>query len=140
MNAALSLAREYELEVARCDDIYTAVAELAKGAGRSLMVIGTLSELAQENARLFALAGAAGAQCCCLLDQAEAAERGNILAAVRAGARLAGRANEMRAALEDWLIDVGRPAGNPADDDLTSNDLRATPEELSALLGQGTDE
>ena len=140
VKAALALAREYELEVTRCDDVYTAVAQLAQGAGRSLMVIGRLGELAQENGRLFALAEASGAQCCCLWDQAVAGERVNILAAVRAGSRLAGGPGEMRAALEDWLINVGRPARNPADDDLTSHDLRATPEELSALLEQGTDE
>ena len=135
---ALQLAGEYELDVIRCADVYSAVAELAMGAGRCLMVIGTLGELAQEQGRLFALAETSGARCCCLLDETESADRQQILLAVRGGASLAGQIEELRNAFETWLVARGCPAKR--DEEFLDEDCRATEAEISALLGQEKDE
>jgi len=61
------------------------------------------------------------------------------MAALRAGAVVAGESQEVRAVLEDWLAGGGRRSGRPDLRDLLDDDLRATPAELSALLGHKTD-
>ena len=135
---ALQLAEEYELDVIRCADVYSAVAELAMRAGRCLMIIGTLGELAREQGRLFALAEAGGARCCCLLDESESTDRQQVLLAVRGGACLVGQVEELRNAFEAWLAARGCPAKR--DDEFLDEDCRATEAEISALLGQEKDE
>jgi len=136
---ALQLAEEYELDVIRCADVYSAVAELAKGAGRCLMIVGTLAELAREQGRLFALAERGGARCCCLLDETESTERQQVLLAVRAGACLVGQVEELRNALDAWLAARGCRAVS-GDTEFLDEDCRATEAEISALLGQEKDE
>jgi hypothetical protein len=138
VGAALQAAREYELEVIFCPDVYCAAAELARGSGRCLMVIGTSGELVREEGRLFALARAGGAHCCCLLDEAASGEREQVLAAVRGGAQLVGQEQELRDALDAWLA-AGGCHRRRGDVDFP-DDYRATEAELSALLGQENDE
>ena len=136
---ALQLAEEYELEVIRCADVYSAVAELARAAGRCLMVIGALDELIREQGRLFALAEGAGVRCCCLLDEADSTERQQIVVAVRGGACLVGQVEELRGVFDSWLAAAGcRAKGGDAE--FLDEDCRATEAEIRALLGQEKDE
>jgi hypothetical protein len=138
LSAALHLSREYELDVIPCPDVYCAAAELARGGARCLMIIGALAELVQEQGRLFDLARAGGARCCCLLDEAQTAGREQVLAAARGGAQLVGREQELREALEIWLAAGG--CRRQKDDGGFLDGCQATEAELSALLGQEKDE
>lgn len=135
----LQLADEYELDVIRCADVYSAVAELAKGSGRCLMVVGTLGELAREEGRLFALAETGGARCCCLLDEADGTEREQVLMAVSGGAQLVGQVEELRNAFDAWLAARGCRVEGGAPEFL-DEDCRTTEAEISALLGQEKDD
>jgi hypothetical protein len=133
------MVREYEVEAVQCDDVYAAVAQTARAAGRRAMIVGTMRELTRENGGLFPIAAANAAQCCCLLGKGTVIGRAALIAALRAGAAVAGESQEVRAVLEDWLAGGGRRSGQPDLRDLLDDDLRATPAELSALWGQETD-
>jgi hypothetical protein len=135
----LRVADEYELSTAHCGDVYTAVAELARGREQCLMVVGRLADLALEKGRFFGLARENGVHCCCLLDQATTAGREEVLAAAREGAHLAGNVEEIRGALDAWLAAGGCGEADTAGGLLDEED-RATEAELRALLGQETDE
>ncbi len=128
------LAREYEVEVVPCDDVYAAVAQVARSATRRVMIVGAVRELTKEEGRLFPVAAANAARCCCLIEKGTTMGRAALLAALRAGADIAGETRQVGAVLEDWLV-----GGRSDLRDLLDGDLRATPAELSALLGHETD-
>jgi len=126
------VAAEYELAVARCDDVYSAVAELACRR-RCALVVGRLAELTKENGQFFHVAARNEARCAVLL---EAAERRSVLTAVRAGAWLMDSADELGAVVETWLTGPGHP---PSLSRPAREEFRATEAELDALLGQDVD-
>jgi hypothetical protein len=134
----LRLTSEYEVDVARCDDIYSTVVELAARGRRCVLLIGRFRDMAKEAGRLFALASRSGARCCCLLERNDPAGQGDVLAAVRAGVWLAGRVEEIEPILRDWLAGNGchRGLGGGC---LTDDEYRATEAELNALLGREID-
>lgn len=133
------LADEYKVEAVQCADVYAAVAQAARSAGRRVLIVGTMRELARENGRLFPLAATNAVRCCCLLPKGTATGQATVLAALRAGVTVAGQTREVRTILEDWLTGGGPRSGRPHRRDLLDDDLRATPAELSALLGQKFD-
>lgn len=133
------LANEYRVEAVQCDDVYATVAQAAQSAGRRVLIVGTMRELARENGRLFPLAATNAVRCCCLLEKGTVTGRAIVLAALRTGIAVAGESREVRAILEDWLAGGGPRSGRPGLRDLLDDDLRATPAELSALLGQQID-
>lgn len=133
---AMQLAREYETKPVQCDDVYSAVAELAKTDG-CVAVIGLFGEMVRENSAFFRLVRRAGTPCCCLLNDDDAGERDEILRAVRLGVHLVGDIEPVRDLLEGCLA-AGRCASS-RDDGLPSEDDRATEAELEALLEQEPD-
>ncbi|UCD49870.1 MAG: hypothetical protein JSW27_20365 [Phycisphaerales bacterium] len=133
---ALRLAAEYEVEGARCDDIYSAVADLAGGRRGCTLVVGRLRELAKEDGRFFRVAARNGARCAVLLDRPGPDDRREVLAAVRARATMLDAIDEIRGAVEAWLAS---PGCLPAVPRLSRDEFRATEAELDALLGQEAD-
>ena len=131
-----SLAAEYEVDVALCDDVYATVAELARSASRGALVIGQLRELVKENGRLFRVAVRNGARCCVWLDVEDPGERTEVLGVVRAGASVVERTEEIRGMVEDWLARTGRYLGRTR---ATDEQWLASEAELNALLGQEAD-
>jgi len=127
---------DYQVSLVRCDSVYTAVAELARTTSRTVLVIGSLRELAMEKGRFFALAARNRARCCAVLDERETADPGALLAAVRGGAAVVDRGAEIRGVMECWLGGGGRHGEGPA---LANEEYRATEAELKALLGQEAD-
>lgn len=130
------LAGEYDLAIAACDDVYSAVLELARDSGRCLIVAGTVRELVRRKSDFFALAKRKGVPCCCLLDRDSDVERDKILAAVRAGAYLAGEAADVRQFFEDQLAAERHRVANGEQEDLFSEPFRASEAEIKALLRQ----
>ena len=130
------LAAEYEVDVTLCDDVYAAVAELARSAGSGALVIGQLCELAKENGRLFRVGVRNGARCCVWLDAESPGGRTEVLSVVRAGASVVERMEEIRGVIEDWLARTGR---HPDRTRATDEAWLASEAELNALLGQEAD-
>jgi hypothetical protein len=133
---ALRVAAEYEVAAARCDDIYTAVAELAGGGRRWSLVVGPLRELARGNSQFFRVAARNGARCAVLLEQPGAAERRDVLAAVGAGAWVIETIDDLQGVVVTWLAGPGCPPGVSRS---VHEEFQATEAELDALLGQEAD-
>jgi len=130
----VGLAGEYELATTRCDDIYSAAAELACHQDRFLGVAGTFRQLTRGKCDFFALARRHGVPCCCFLDRDSELERGKLLAAVRMGVRLAGELADVREFLEDRLATEGDGSADSREKDFCGGEFRATDDELKALL------
>jgi hypothetical protein len=148
VQTTVRLAREREMDATPCDNAYAAVAQMAKAAGRRILVVGPIAELARENGAFFRIAAAHAVRCCCLLGKSGPDGRENLLAALRAGAAILGDAQDVRGVLKEWLRTApsrgsphveqqALPARRRAQDaaDASFEDLRATEAELSALLG-----
>ena len=136
---AVRLADEYELELTVCEDVYSAVAALAARTGKRFLIVGRLRRLASEDGLFFQVAARNGARCLCVLETDRAPDRGEVLAALGAGAQVVGRVEDVRAILEEWL------SRNDCDDDLpvgrsrAIEEFRTTDAELDALLGHELD-
>jgi hypothetical protein len=132
----LRLAAEYEVEGARCDDIYSAVADLAAGPRCCALVVGPLRDLAKEDGSFFRVAARNGARCAVLLEQPGPDDRSAVLTAIRARATMIDAVDELRGVVEAWLVSPGCP---PQVSRLAGDEFRATEAELDALLGQEAD-
>ncbi len=132
------LAADSEVAVARCDDVYTAVAELALSRSQCVLVIGRLRDLAKERGRFFAIAARTKARCCALLEAEAPVERSVLLAAMRAGVSIVGTADEIERVFDAWLAGGGCQSSDAAA--RLAEEYRATEAELNALLGQESDE
>jgi len=66
---ATDLLEDYGVKLVRCDDVYSAVGELAKSTDGSVLVIGRLEQLSKEQGRLFHIVSKKGIFCCCLADR-----------------------------------------------------------------------
>ncbi len=139
------LAREREIDAVPCENVYAAVVAVAQAAGRRILVVGQIQELAVQNGAFFAIGAAHAARCCCLLDPGRPAGSQDLRAAVGARAMLIGAVPDVPAVLQDWLAAAAPPGAprrgrgaSPAKRSVreeTYEDLRATEAELSALLG-----
>jgi len=132
----LHLAAEYEVEGVRCDDIYSAVAELARHRRYYTLVLGSLRDLAREEGHFFRVAARNGARCAVLLEQPGPNDRHLVLTAVRAGATMIDAIDDIKAVVEAWLAG---PHCGPELARLAGDDFRATEAELDALMGQEAD-
>ena len=132
----LRVGAEYEVPVARCDDIYAAVVDVAGGTGRGALVVGQLRELARENGHFFTLAARHGVRCCVLSERPGGAERREFLMAVRAGASVIDRIDDIRSTVGTWLTDGRCPSRATR---VRHEEWRATEAELDALLGREAD-
>jgi hypothetical protein len=151
-------AGEARIDVAPCENVYTAVARMAGLGGRRVLVVGTMQELARDNGSFFPLAAARAVRCGCLLDggrpvrcptepRPDPSRWGTreLVAALRAGATIVHDVQDLRSLLTEWLAAPGRPATplpeqgtrparRPASADALYEDCRATETELRALL------
>lgn len=139
VQAMVRLSREHQVEVLRCEDVYSAVATMARAGGRRVLVVGAMRELAREGGRFFRIAEANAQRCCCLVRHDPSLDAGAMTAAIRSGVHLARDTQEVETVFQDWLSDGGRWVPRPSLADLRDEDLHATEEELIALLGHQTD-
>lgn len=130
------IAGEFEVDVTLCDDVYGAVAELARATRSGALVVGQLRELARENSRFFRVAARNGARCCAWLDDEDALARRMVLHVVRAGVTVIDTLEEIEGMIEIWLARTGGHLGGPGASD---QQWRASEAELNALLGQEAD-
>ncbi len=139
------LACEREIDAVPCANVYAAVVALAQAAGRRILIVGSIRELAIENGAFLKISAAHAACCCCLLDPGRAAGPSELLQVVRANATIVGAVADVPAVLKDWLTAAEPPEtahcgrgvshAKRSVREETYEDLRATEAELSALLG-----
>ena len=131
---AARLARAGGPAVLSCADVYAAVAALAGAAGRRLLVVGKMQDLARENGSFFSILAAHAVRCCCLLDGERPTGAAALHAALQAGTTLISSAAQLDGVLQAWLT-LAPSSGAPRAGNTEYDDLRATDAELSALLG-----
>lgn len=134
------LADEYEVAFVRCDDVYSAVAEVAGRPKRSCLIVGTAAELAREQGRFFSIAAAHAAHCASVTDHLDTMQQRTLVEAARAGASIVTGIDDLRAVVEDWLVRSTCDSSQRQEDDLLSPAFQATDEELRALLEPGPNE
>ncbi len=134
----VQLTREREIGTVPCANVYEAVVAMAQAAGRRILVVGRIRDLAVDNGAFLRISAAHAARCCCLLEADQTAEPQDLLAASRGNATMVGAVPEVRAILRDWSATAGSPGAAPAQRPVREQgyeDLRATDAELRALLG-----
>ncbi len=134
----VQLARERAIDTVPCANVYEAVVAVAQAAGRRILVVGRIRDLAVDNGIFLRIGAARAARCCCLLEADRTAGPQDLLVAARANATMIGAVPEVRAVLRDWIATAGPHAAPPAKRPVREEgyeDLRATEAELSALLG-----
>lgn len=72
----VSLLEECEVDFVLCDDVYSAVGELAKSITGNVLAIGRLGQLSREKGRFLQMAIDKGIWCCCFVDESLAQTRG----------------------------------------------------------------
>lgn len=66
---------EYDIDYVRCDDVYSAAAQLAKCKHGNILVTGQLGRLIKEQGRLVEKISEKGMVCCCLEQNCQAKSR-----------------------------------------------------------------
>jgi hypothetical protein len=146
--AVRRLVCEGEIDIATCADVYAAVVRIAQAAGRRLLVVGMMQDLARENSAFFPMAAARTIRCCCVLDRAASSAREELLGALKAGVTILGDVQDVRGVLKEWqgtppAADAGSGARGTASagrrtraaEEEFYEEFRATAAELDALLG-----
>jgi hypothetical protein len=132
------LARERAIDAVPCANVYEAVVAVAQAAGRRILVVGRIRDLAVDNGAFLGISAAHAARCCCLLEADRTAGPQDLLAAARANATIVGAVPGVLTVLEDWSATAGShpaPLAKRPVREERYEDLRATEAELSALLG-----
>jgi hypothetical protein len=135
----INLLSDCGVEFVLCDDVYSAVGELARTETASALVVGRLGQLSPEQGRLFHMACEKGYTCCCLADANSVRKRKQILTAVETGAFIINEPAEIREVVTK-LLAGGRdcPPGKKTNDRATASikaEFLTTKAELDALLG-----
>lgn len=83
--SATAIFHRLDVKVAVCQDIYEAVAELARCPARRGLVVGRLEHLSREKGRLFEKTAQAGWVCCCLAKKISGGTRTRAIQAMKSG-------------------------------------------------------
>ncbi len=138
----IRLLSNYEIGFVQVDNVYEAVAVLAKDTEHKFVVIGRLEELNKENERLFEILAKADSFCWCLSKDNPAKKR----AAIKANnVRFIEKPEQIETLLRELFstnIDAAVKEEKPVSqvNDLNEVDFRPTQAELNALLGNQPDE
>jgi len=139
VRAMVRRAKQSRVEAMTCEDVYLAVATMARASGRQMLVVGALRELAKEEGRFFEIVEANAHRCCCFVDHDPVTGPHGMLAAIRSGTRVVHTVQEVGQILDGWLSSSGRRTRYTDLGDLKDDDLHATEAELIALLGRQAD-
>jgi len=132
------------VEFVLCDNVYSAVGDLAKIESPNVLIIGRVGLLSKEQGRFFHIARVKGYRCCCLADRDLVSRQKLILKAIESGAYLIDKPAEIKEVLMKLLTggkirfsaekEYRRASGFLKDEFLT------TKAELDALLEVQSDE
>ncbi len=134
----INLLGDCGVEFVLCNDVYSAVGELAKSESRNVLVIGRLGQLSREQGRLFHMACENGYACCCLADADLVRKRKQIFAAIETGAFVINEPAKIREVVTKLLTGSGNCSPGKKGNDRTAVPIKAefltTKAELDALL------
>ena len=135
----INLVGGYEVEFSCCDDIYTAVIELAKKTGSNCLVIGRLSDLSKEKGRFLEKTSEKGFGCCCLADKKFTEQQFKISDVNRTHTFIVNEPTEIERVVKTFLPRSGAQSANQkkinGSSDFMKDEFRTTEAELDALLG-----
>jgi hypothetical protein len=132
------------VEFVICDNVYSAVGDLAKRETRDVLVISRIGLLSKEQGRFFHIARVKGYRCCCLVDRDLVCRQKLILKAIESGAYLIDKPAEIEEVLTKVL--EGRKSCLSGEKEkrrasgFLKDEFRTTKAELDALLEVRSDE
>jgi len=132
------------IEFVLCDNVYSAVADLAKKESRNVLIIGRVGLLSTEQGRFFQIARVKGYRCCCLVDRDLLRRQKLILDAIEAGAYIIDKPAKIEQVL--MKLQVGGKVcssgvkENRKASGFLKNEFLTTKAELDALLEVQLDE
>jgi len=99
----VNLLDEFEIDFIECDDVYSAVCELARNAHEpNIFIIGRFEQLNRENGRFFDIARRYSHSCCCLVGSSSKYER--LLELMQSGIFVASEPQQIRRLLSNLLL------------------------------------
>lgn len=96
---AKNILERLGVESVLCDNIYSAVGDLAKIENQNVLIIGRVGLLSKEQGRFFHIARVKGYRCCCIVDRDLVRKRKLILDAIESGAYLIDKPAEIEEVL-----------------------------------------
>jgi len=88
-----------------CDDVYSAIGELAGMQGDNILVIGRLGQLSREKGQFLRIVSERGIACCCLADGDLVRRRRLVLDALDSGAFVVSEPAEVEEVLTELLTE-----------------------------------
>ena len=132
------------VESVLCDNVYSAVADLAKRDDQNVLIIGRVGLLSKEQGRFFHIARVKGYRCCCIVDRDLVRKRKLILDAIESGAYLIDKPAEIEEVLMKFLaggkIRLSGEKENRKAAGFLKDEFLTTKAELDALLEVQPDE
>jgi hypothetical protein len=132
------------IEFVLCDNIYSAVGDLAKRESRNVLIIGRIGLLNKEQGRFFHISRVKGYRCCCIVDRDLVRKRKLILDVIESGAYLIDKPAEIEEVLMKLLtggkIRLSGERENRRASDFLKDEFLTTKAELEALLEVQSDE
>jgi hypothetical protein len=131
-------------EFVRCDNVYLAIADLAKIENRKVLVIGRIALLGKEQGRFFHIARTKGYRICCFADRDLLRRQKLILNAIESGAYVINKIAEIEEILTTLLADGNLCSSGKKENRRASgflkNEFITTKAELDALFEVQSDE
>ncbi len=141
---AKNILEHLGVEFVLCDNVYSAVGDLAKMESQNVLIIGRLGLLSKEQGRFFHIARVKGYRCCCLADKALVSRQKLILEAIESGAYLIDNPPEIEQVLMKLLtgarIRFSAEKENRRASGFLKDEFLTTKAELDALLEVQSDE
>ena len=141
---AKNILERLGVEFVLCDNVYSAVGDLAKIESRNVLIIGRVGLLSKEQGRFFHIARVKGYRCCCLADRDLVGRQKLILKAIESGAYLIDKPAEIEEVLMKLLaggkIRFSGEKENRRASGFLKDEFRTTKAELDALLEVQSDE
>lgn len=128
--------KAHKIDIEVCDDIYTLIGRSAKSEIKSLLVIGSLRQLAKEQGRFFKIARNNGLACCCVINGGKGYRAEEILSAIKAGAFVVSKPSDVVDAIEKLLLaNETLPSESSKVQSSIGQESVTTKEEIDTLLG-----
>ncbi len=132
------------VEFVLCDNVYSAVGDLAKRENRNVLIIGRIGLLSKEQGRFFHIAHVKDYRICCLVDRDLVCRQKLILQAIESGAYLIDKPSEIEQVLMKVLtggkVCFSGEKENRRASGFLKDEFLTTKAELDALLEVPSDE
>ena len=139
-----NILERLSVEFVQCDNVYSAVGDLAKIENQNVLIVGRIGLLSIEQGRFFHIVRVKGYRCCCLVDRDLVGRQKLILKAIESGAYMIDKPAEIEEVLMKLLADGKVCSSGEKENRRASGFLKdeflTTKAELDALLEVQSDE